>query len=114
LFLIVSVFIPAVNLGGAGEPSAPLLAGIASSCDADQSYRPPSGSAKTVLRISFTDASGKVIAAIVAGCLDGAGRREAISEVMRLHRRVLLTPRPALIASPEDQAARPKARPSVH
>jgi hypothetical protein len=32
-------------------------------------------------------AFGEVIAAIVKGCPDGAERREAITEVMRVHRR---------------------------
>jgi hypothetical protein len=36
-------------------------------------------------------AFAQVIAAIVDGCLDGAERREAISEVMRVHQRVLRT-----------------------
>jgi hypothetical protein len=50
-------------------------------------------------------AFGEVIATIADGCPDGAERRKAISEVMRVHQRVLLTLRPALITSPEDQTA---------
>ena len=50
-------------------------------------------------------AYGKVIAAIADGCVDCAGPREAISEVMRVHQRVLRTLGPVLITSPEDQTA---------
>ena len=53
-------------------------------------------------------AFAQVIAAIVHGCLDRTERREAISEVMRLHQRVLRTLRPVLITSPEDQTACPE------
>jgi hypothetical protein len=40
---------------------------------------------------NLSAAYAKVIAAIADGCVDCAPRREAISEVMRLHRRVLRT-----------------------
>jgi urease gamma subunit len=52
------------------------------------------------LRGDLSAAFAQVIAAIVDGCLDGAERGEAISEVMRLHQRVLRTLRPVLITSP--------------
>ena len=44
-----------------------------------------------------------VIAVITDGCVNCAARREGISEVMRVHQRVLRTLRPVLITSPEDQ-----------
>jgi hypothetical protein len=50
-------------------------------------------------------AYGKVIAAIADGCVDCAARGEAITEVMRVHQRVLRTLRPLPITSPEDQTA---------
>ena len=40
---------------------------------------------------NLSAAYGKVIAAIAGGCVNCAARREAISEVMRVHRRVLRT-----------------------
>jgi hypothetical protein len=43
------------------------------------------------LRGDLSAAFAQVIAAIVDGCLDGAERREAISEVMQVHQRVLRT-----------------------
>ena len=55
----------------------------------------------------FGAAYGKVMAAIADGCVNCAARRGAISEVMRLHQRVLRTLRPALNTSPEDQTACP-------
>jgi hypothetical protein len=54
---------------------------------------------------NLSAAYGKVIAAIAGGCVNCAARREAISEVMRVHQRVLRTLRPVLITSPEDQTA---------
>jgi len=53
-------------------------------------------------------AFAQVIAAIADGCVDCAARREGISEVMRVHQRVLRTLRPVLITSPEDQTACPE------
>jgi hypothetical protein len=53
-------------------------------------------------------AFAQVIAAIADGRVDCAARREAISEVMRVHQRVLRTLRPVLITSPEDQTACPE------
>ena len=41
-------------------------------------------------------------------CVNCATRREGISEVMRVHPRVLQTLRPVLITSPEDQTACPE------
>jgi hypothetical protein len=52
---------------------------------------------------------GKVIAAIADGCVDCAARGEAITEVMRVHQRVLRTLRPMLITSHEGQTACPVA-----
>jgi len=43
------------------------------------------------LRGDLSAAYGKVIAAIADGCVDCAARREAITEVMRVHQRVLRT-----------------------
>jgi hypothetical protein len=51
---------------------------------------------------------GEVIAATVDGCPDCAERRDPISEVMRVYQGVLLTLRPVLITSSEDQTACPE------
>jgi len=50
----------------------------------------------------------EVIAAIADGCVDCAARGEAITEVMRVHQRVLRTLRPVLITSHGDQTACPE------
>ena len=60
------------------------------------------------LRGDLSAAFAQVIAAIIDGCLDGAARREGISEIMRVHQRVLRTLRPVLITSHEDQTAYPE------
>ena len=60
------------------------------------------------LRGDLSAAFAQVIAAIIDGCLDGAARREGISEIMRVHQRVLRTLRPVLITSPEGQTACPE------
>jgi hypothetical protein len=56
----------------------------------------------------FSAAFGEVIAAIADGCVDCAARGEAITEVMRVHQRVLRTLRPVLITSHGDQTACPE------
>jgi hypothetical protein len=55
-------------------------------------------------KADFSAAFREVIAAIAGGCVDCAAG-EAISEVMRVHQRVLRTLGPVLITSPEDQTA---------
>ena len=59
-------------------------------------------------KADFSAALDEVIAAIADGCVNCAARRDAISEVMRVHPRVLQTLRPVLITSPEDQTACPE------